>query len=122
LHPATRIQGFSSAADIGDGQAVFLKYGLMDNGRYDPRSRTLTLTAAQAQAWRRQIGYWTDYFQHPAGNGGLKPNLISDPAELRQFTAFVTWAALFSVREVPLLIASIKGYCGARAHAAARAG
>jgi len=148
-------------ADIGDGQAVFLKYGLMDNGsiwghgaylgpdysadalhrmgqdtaaalaqtqfgkpleqldlmqraglqaevalelktnRYDPHSGTLTLTAAQTQAWRQQIGYWTDYFQHPAGNGGLKPNLISDPAELRQFTAFVTWAAWASVANRP---------------------
>jgi nitric oxide reductase subunit B len=148
-------------ADIGDGQAVFLKYGLMDNGsiwghgaylgpdysaealhrmgqdtaaalaqtqfdkplaqldpmqlaglqaevalvlktnRYDPLSGVLTLTAAEAQAWRRQIGYWTDYFKLPAGNGGLKPNLIGDPSELRQFTAFVTWAAWASVVNRP---------------------
>src|SRR5665213_2902563 len=110
-------------ADIGDGQAVFLKYGLMDNGsiwghgaylgpdysadalhrmgqdtaaalaqthfgkplaqldpmqraalqadvalvlktnRYAPASGTLTLTAAETQAWQQQIGYWTDYFK-----------------------------------------------------------
>ena len=148
-------------ADIGDGQAVLLKYGLMDNGsiwghgaylgpdfsaqalrwmgqdtaaalaqtqfekqlgqldplqraglqaevalvlktnRYDPASGVLTLTSAQAEAWRQQIGYWTDYFKHPASNGGLKPNLISDPAELRQFTAFVTWAAWACVTNRP---------------------
>ena len=147
--------------DIGDGQAVFLKYGLMDNGsiwghgaylgpdysaealhhmgedaavvlaqqqfgkpvaqldamqraalqadvavvlktnRYDPTSGALTLTPAEAQAWRQQIGYWTDYFKHPATNGGLKPDLISDPTELRQFTAFVTWAAWASVANRP---------------------
>ena len=112
-------------ADISDGQAVFLKYGLMDNGsiwghgaylgpdysaaalhwmgqdtaaalaqtqfakplaqldpmqraglqaqvalvlktnRYDPVSGVLTLTSAEAQAWRQQIGYWTDYFKRP---------------------------------------------------------
>ena len=140
-------------ADVGDGQAVFLKYGLMDNGsiwghgayigpdfsaealhrmgvdtaaslaqtqfgkplaeldpmqraglqaqvalelktnRYDPDTGMLTLTSAQADSWRQQIDYWTDYFKHPERNGGLKPNLISDPAELRQFTAFVAWAA-----------------------------
>src|SRR5690349_16463619 len=140
-----------TAADVGEGQAVFLKYGLMDNGsiwghgaylgpdysaqalhrmgqdtaaalsqlqfdkpladldsmqragvqaqvalvlktnRYDPVSGVLTLTSAQAQSWRQQINYWTDYFKHPASNGGLKPNLISDAGELRQFTAFVTW-------------------------------
>jgi nitric oxide reductase subunit B len=150
-----------TSADIGDGQAVFLKYGLMDNGsiwghgaylgpdysaqalhrmgqdaaaalaqtqfgkplaqldpmqraalqadvalvlktnRYDPASGTLTLTAAEAQAWQQQIGYWTDYFKHPASNGGLKPDLISDPTELRQFTAFVTWAAWASVANRP---------------------
>ena len=148
-------------ADIGDGQAVFLKYGLMDNGsiwghgaylgpdysaqalhsmgedtaaalaqtqferplgqldpmqraglqaevalmlktnRYDSVSGVLTLTSAEAQAWRRQIGYWTDYFKHPADNGGLKPNLISDPGELRAFTSFVTWAAWASVANRP---------------------
>lgn len=150
-----------SGDDIGGGQAVFLKYGLMDNGsiwghgaylgpdysadalhrmgedtaavlaqqqfgkpvaqldsiqraelqayvalvlktnRYDSASQTLTLTPAEAQAWRQQIGYWTDYFKHPAINGGLKPDLISDPTELRQFTAFVTWAAWASVANRP---------------------
>ncbi|MEO7010017.1 MAG: hypothetical protein ABI156_12790, partial [Caldimonas sp.] len=147
--------------DVGNGQAVFLKYGLMDNGsiwghgaylgpdysaealhrmgvdsaevlaqqqfgkpvaqldasqraavqaevavalktnRYDPATGALTLTPAQTQAWRQQIGYWTDYFKHPATNGGLKANLISDPQELRQFTAFVTWAAWASVANRP---------------------
>jgi len=150
-----------TAEDIGNGQAVFLKYGLMDNGsiwghgaylgpdysaealhrmgvdtgaalaqqqigkpgaqldalqraalqaevtvvmktnRYDPASGALTLTPAETQAWRQQTGYWTDYFEHPASNGGLKPDLISNPEELRQFTAFVTWAAWASVVNRP---------------------
>ncbi|MGA9343174.1 MAG: cbb3-type cytochrome c oxidase subunit I [Rhodanobacteraceae bacterium] len=147
--------------DIREGQAIFLKYGLMDNGsiwghgaylgpdysadalhrmgqgtaaalaqqqfrtpvaqldtlqraaleadvamvlktnRYDPANGTLTLTPAETQAWKQQVGYWTDYFKHPATNGGLKPNLITDPTELRQFTAFVTWAAWASVANRP---------------------
>lgn len=147
--------------DIRAGQAVFLKYGLMDNGsiwghgaylgpdysaealhrigldtadalaqrqygqpaaaltpmqqaalqgevaltlktnRYDAATGTLGLTDAESAAYRQQIGYWTDYFKHPAGNGGLKPDLISDPVELRQFTAFVTWAAWASVANRP---------------------
>ena len=142
-----------SGEDIGDGQAVFLKYGLMANGsiwghgsylgpdyaaaalhrigvvtadaiaqqqfrqpvaaltrsqqaavraeaavevktnRYDSTTDTLRLTAAQTQAWRQEIGHWTEYFRHPTLNGGLKANLITNPDELRQFTAFVTWAA-----------------------------
>ncbi len=150
-----------TGADISDGQTVFLKYGLMNNGsiwghggylgpdyaaqalhsmgldtvdalavaqtgkrfaqldaiaqaslqaqtavmlkknRYDAATDTLTLTAAQTKAWEQQPGYWSDYFKDPAGNGGLKPDLISDPRELRQFSAFVTWAAWVSVANRP---------------------
>jgi nitric oxide reductase subunit B len=150
-----------SGDDIGDGQAIFLKYGLMANGsiwghgaylgpdyaaetlhrmgqqtiealaqqhyqqafatlsraqqgavqgeaiaalktnRYDAASATLHLTAPQAAVYRQQIDYWAAYFREPSRNGGLKANLISDPAELRQFTAFVMWAAWASVAERP---------------------
>lgn len=147
--------------DIRDGQTVFLKYGLMDNGsiwghgaylgpdysaealhrmgvdtaetiaqhtyqqplaaltgpqqaairaetalvlktnRYDAATATLHLTAPETTAYRRQIDYWTDYFKEPSRNGGLKRDLISDPTELRQFAAFVTWAAWASVATRP---------------------
>ena len=150
-----------SGDDIRGGQAVFLKYGLMDNGsiwghgaylgpdysaaalhrigedaaaaiaqerhqqplaaltpgqqaavraetavelktnRYDAASDTLQLTPAEAAAYRQQLPYWTDYFRHPERNGGLKAGLITDPAELHQFTAFVTWAAWASVANRP---------------------
>ncbi|AGG89396.1 cbb3-type cytochrome c oxidase subunit I [Rhodanobacter denitrificans] len=150
-----------SGDDVRDGQAVFLKYGLMDNGsiwghgaylgpdysaaalhrigedtaaaiaqqqhqqplvaltpgqqaavraetavelktnRYNAASDTLQLTAAEAAAYRQQLPYWTDYFLHPERNGGLKAGLITDPAELHQFTAFVTWAAWASVANRP---------------------
>jgi nitric oxide reductase subunit B len=150
-----------SGEDIQNGQAIFLKYGLMANGsiwghgaylgpdysadalhrigedtaaaiaqqqyqqpltaltpaqqaavhaetalelktnRYDDASGTLHLTAPQTAAYRQQIDYWTRYFLDPSRNGGLKPGLITDPAELRQFTAFVTWAAWASVANRP---------------------
>lgn len=150
-----------SGNDIGEGQAVFLKYGLMDNGsiwghgaylgpdysaealhrigedtaeaiaqqqfnqplaaltrsqqaavhaqtavvlktnRYDAAKGILQLTAPEAGAYRQQIKYWTDYFRDPSRNGGLKDNLISDPVELHQFTAFVAWAAWASVANRP---------------------
>src|SRR5574337_889319 len=147
--------------DISKGQAVFLRYGLMDNGsiwghgaylgpdysaealhfigqdtaaaiaeeqfgkpiaeldasrqaavraetavalkanRYDAQTDVLRLTAPEAAAYRQQVGYWTDYFKDPTKNGGLKPDLITDPTELHQFTAFVTWAAWASVANRP---------------------
>jgi nitric oxide reductase subunit B len=147
--------------DISNGQAVFLRYGLMDNGtiwghgaylgpdysaealhrigeytaaalaqeqfgksiadltpaqtaalraqvavtlktnRYDTDSGTLQLTAPEAAAYRQQIDHWTRYFHDPVKNGGLKPDLITDPIELRQLTAFITWAAWASVANRP---------------------
>jgi nitric oxide reductase subunit B len=147
--------------DVSKGQAVFLRYGLMDNGsiwghgaylgpdysaealhfigqdtaaaiaqerfgkplaeldesqqaavraevavalktnRYDAQADVLRLTAPEATAYRQQVGYWTNYFKDPVKNGGLKSDLISDPTELHQFTAFVTWAAWASVANRP---------------------
>ncbi|WEN14982.1 cbb3-type cytochrome c oxidase subunit I [Rhodanobacter sp. AS-Z3] len=150
-----------SGDDVSKGQAIFLRYGLMDNGsiwghgaylgpdyaaaalhsigqdtaaaiaseqfgkpmaeldaskqaavhaetavalktnRYDAQADVLRLTAPEASAYRQQVGYWTKYFQDPTRNGGLKPDLITDPTELHQFTAFVTWAAWASVANRP---------------------
>ncbi len=150
-----------SAGDVGDGQAVFLRYGLMANGsiwghgaylgpdfsasalhrmgiataeaiaqaqhhqtfgaltrseaaavqaetvvslktnRYDEPTGTLQFTEAQAAALGDEVAYWTGYFHDPSRNGGLKADLITDPTELRQFTAFVTWAAWASVAARP---------------------
>ena len=150
-----------TADDVGEGQAVFLRYGLMANGsiwghgaylgpdfsaaalhrmglvtseaiaseqhhqafgslnrsqaaavqaeaivslktnRYDESSGTLQFTVAQATAFNDEIAHWTGYFHVPARNGGLKANLITDPVELRQFTAFVSWAAWASVATRP---------------------
>jgi nitric oxide reductase subunit B len=74
---------------------------MLKTNHYDAATGTLTLTAAETQAWNQQLAHWTDYFKHPADNGGLKPGLISDPAELRQFTAFIAWAAWASVAKRP---------------------
>jgi nitric oxide reductase subunit B len=73
----------------------------LKTNRYDPTTATLHLTAPESAAYRQQINYWTDYFKEPFRNGGLTRNLITDPAELRQFVAFVTWAAWASVAARP---------------------
>ena len=39
------------------------------------------MTAAEADAYRKQIDHWADYFKLSAKNGGLKPNLITDPTD-----------------------------------------
>ena len=83
-------------ASVHAETAVALK-----TNRYDAATATLMFTAAQAAAYRQEIEHWSDYFKHPSRNGGLKADLITDPTELRQFAAFVTWAAWASVAARP---------------------
>ena len=74
---------------------------LLKQNRYDPATDTLTLTDAQGAAWMAQVEYWKEYFSHPKNNAGLKAGLVSDPKELKQFTAFIGWAAWASVADRP---------------------
>jgi nitric oxide reductase subunit B len=91
-----------AALAAGPQAAVHAQVGvLLKTNRYDAATDTLHLTPAETQAWNQQIVHWTDYFKHSATDGGLKPDLISDSSELRQFTAFVTWAAWASVADRP---------------------
>ncbi|MEO6973617.1 MAG: cbb3-type cytochrome c oxidase subunit I [Rhodoferax sp.] len=83
-------------ASVHAQAAVILK-----TNRYSAAIDTLQFTPAETLAWKGQIAHWTDYFQHPETNGGLKPGLITDPSELHDFTAFVTWAAWASVANRP---------------------
>jgi nitric oxide reductase subunit B len=61
--------------------------------RYDPESRTLEFTAAQAAAFGELRGYYGDYFGEPTTRYGLRPEAIRDPGEIRQLTAYFAWTA-----------------------------
>lgn len=91
--------GQLSAADKAAIQAKVSV--LLKTNRYDAATDTLTLTAPEVLAFKAQIPYWTAYFQDPQNNGGLKPDAITDPTEIRQFSAFVYWAAWASVANRP---------------------
>ncbi|TAN09081.1 MAG: nitric-oxide reductase large subunit [Rhodanobacteraceae bacterium] len=91
-----------AALDAGQQAAVRAQVAVtLKTNRYAAATGTLTLTPSESVAWRQQITHWTDYFKNPVDNGGLKPDLITDPAELQEFTAFVTWAAWASVANRP---------------------
>lgn len=83
-------------AEIDGGGARTMK-----QNRYDPSTGTLTLSAADADSFKRQIGYWTNYFVTPASNGGLAVKAVSDPRELRELTAFFAWTAWASTATRP---------------------
>ena len=116
----------------GRGQAVFLRYGLHDNGsvwghgaylgpdfsadylhqvalatrrlnpdmtmdeinalakanRYDASTGVLVMDEAQTSVFNEAPDYWKRYLSDPANNGGLQKDLITDPAELHQLSAF----------------------------------
>jgi nitric oxide reductase subunit B len=61
--------------------------------RYDPESRTLEFTGAQAAAFGELRGYYGDYFGKPTTRYGLRPEAIKDPEEIRQLTAYFAWTA-----------------------------
>src|SRR3954454_19868872 len=61
--------------------------------RYVKRTGTLTLTASQAEAYRRLVGHYSRFFSDPTTEHGLRPNAITDRTELRQLTAFFGWTA-----------------------------
>ncbi len=61
--------------------------------RYDKRSGTLTLTAPQAAAYRRLVGYYSRFFSDPTTEHGLRQEAITNPTDLRRLTAFFGWSA-----------------------------
>jgi nitric oxide reductase subunit B len=74
---------------------------LLKTNRYDAEHDTLTLLPAGAQTFQEEIGRWEDYFRNPQHNGGLPANLLTDPQQLHELTAFFTWAAWASVANRP---------------------
>jgi nitric oxide reductase subunit B len=61
---------------------------LLKRNRYDPVSKTLTFTEAEAASCQRQINLWAKYFGDPQDDGGLPRDYVHDPAQLRQLTSF----------------------------------
>lgn len=61
--------------------------------RYDPESRTLEFSAAQAAAFEEVRGHYADFFGEPTTKFGLRPEAITDPQEIKELTAFFSWSA-----------------------------
>jgi len=69
--------------------------------RYDKRSGTLTLTAAQAAAHKQLVGYYSRFFSDPTTEHGLRREAITDRNDLRRLTAFFGWTAWVASAERP---------------------
>ncbi|MCL4487114.1 MAG: nitric-oxide reductase large subunit [Chloroflexi bacterium] len=73
----------------------------LKQNRYDEASKTLTFTAAETNSYRAQVDKWKAYFSKPTNDAGLSAAYIDDPQELKQLTAFFSWAAWASVANRP---------------------
>jgi len=74
---------------------------LLKQNRYDPQTKTLTLTIPEVLSYENQKTKWTEYFAKPLLNRGLLINHIKDPREIEQLTAFFSWTAWASVANRP---------------------
>lgn len=69
--------------------------------RFDEATKTLTYTDAQTAAFDHLRQHYTDHFGADAKENGLSPDLITDPAEINDLTAFFSWSAWASAAERP---------------------
>jgi nitric oxide reductase subunit B len=69
--------------------------------RYDPETRTLEFTGAQAAAFGKVSEHYRRYFGETTTRYGLRPGAITDPTEIKQLTAFFGWSAWAAAAERP---------------------
>ena len=63
------------------------------SNRYDDDTKTLPLSAEQATAFRELERHYGDFLGNPTTRYGLRPDVIKDPDEIHQVTAFFAWSA-----------------------------
>ncbi|HJZ95457.1 MAG TPA: hypothetical protein VKE70_03070, partial [Candidatus Solibacter sp.] len=78
------------AGEQGDAQGVVADFKA---NRYDGTTGVLTYSAAQAEAFRKLIPHYGEFFAAPDTRNGLLPYAIKDPLQIRQLTAFFSWSA-----------------------------
>ncbi|TFC01144.1 nitric-oxide reductase large subunit [Cryobacterium adonitolivorans] len=87
------------ATDMQDPHGELVE--MMRTNRYDPSSKALTYTDLQASAFKDLKSHYADYFGEPSTKYGLIPNLITDPDEIHELTAFFAWTAWAAAAERP---------------------
>ncbi|MFA5463737.1 MAG: hypothetical protein WC265_06645, partial [Dysgonamonadaceae bacterium] len=92
----------TSALSSEQDEALISRTGnYLKKNRYDYNTHILVYTPVEITTFEEQIDYWEDYFQRGEVNRGLSKTLFIDREELRQLTAFFSWAAWASVATGP---------------------
>ncbi len=87
------------AQGVGDPHSAVVKD--FRTNRYDPSTKTLTFSDEQAAAFDRVTRHYADFFGPESHRNGLLPDLITDPAEIRDLTSFFAWTAWAAAAERP---------------------
>ena len=88
-------------ASQGDDDPAAATKEMLRTNRYDPSTGTLVWTDEQVKAYNDAVGHYTKMFGPDAHSHGLKPDLITDPAQVKQVTAFFGWTAWGSSAQRP---------------------
>ncbi len=74
-----------------DPTAALVK--MMRTNRFDEETATLQFTAEQVAAFNKIRDYYADFFGTNSTEHGLIPDVITDPQEIHDLTAFFSWTA-----------------------------
>jgi nitric oxide reductase subunit B len=85
----------------GSGRAAARTLEDFKKNRYDPETRTLEFTEAQAVAFGKVADYYGRYFGERTTRYGLRPGAITDRTQIEQLTAFFGWSAWAAAAERP---------------------
>ena len=69
--------------------------------RYDKATRTLTFTDLQTAAFEANKQHYATFFGENSTKNGLIPQVVTDPKEIHQLTAFFGWTAWAAAAERP---------------------
>ena len=96
---ATSVKEQLTAQGVDDPAAATKE--MLRTNRYDPSTGTLVWTDEQVKAYNDAVGHYTKMFGPDAHSHGLKPDLITDPVQVKQVTAFFGWTAWGSSAQRP---------------------
>ncbi len=75
--------------------------GEFRTNRYNDETKTLIFTDHQARAFDDLQKHYATYFGPESDKNGLAPNFITDPADIRDLTAFFAWSAWSAAADRP---------------------
>jgi nitric oxide reductase subunit B len=85
---ATREYGGDASSTARDRVVADFK-----TNTYDPKTDTVTYSDAQAKAFDELVTYYAGYLGPDSAANGLLPEAITNPAEVKQLTAYFAWSA-----------------------------